>query len=285
MKNAYLTKEYLDNFIRSTLSEDLGNGDHSSLATLPSDHQGKAQILAKDKGVLAGVELALQIFDIVDNTLKITVYKNDGEKVEPGEVVFELIGKAQSILSAERLVLNCMQRMSGIATATHNLVQKIAHTQAKILDTRKTTPGMRPLEKWAVALGNGYNHRFGLFDLIMLKDNHIDFAGGIDKAIAKAKLYVKQKGLQLKIEVETRSIEEVKQAMTCGADIIMLDNMTLEEMKEAVKIVNGTIPLEASGGIQADTIVSVAETGVDYISIGFLTHSVKSLDLSLKAII
>ena len=284
MNLPYLTQERLTGFIRAALEEDLGDGDHSSLSCIPPEVQSKARLLIKDKGIIAGLSLAEMIFHHVDPELQIEMMMEDGQSVNIGDTGLYVSGRAQSILSVERLVLNCLQRMSGIATYTHQLTQLIAGTGAKLLDTRKTTPNFRMLEKWAVAIGGGTNHRFGLHDMIMLKDNHIDFAGGIEKAVKNCKEYLAKNHLDLKIEVETRNIPEVKEVIRIGGvDRIMLDNMTAAEMKEAVGIVNGQYETEASGGITEATIREVAETGVDFISVGALTHSIKSLDISLKA--
>ncbi len=266
------------------LAEDIGDGDHSSLASIPNDAQNQARLLVKGEGILAGVELAGYIFNAVDPELKVDVLLQDGALVKFGDVALTVKGKAQSILTAERLVLNCMQRMSGIATYTNYLVSLIAGTGAKLLDTRKTTPNFRMMEKWAVLIGGGYNHRFGLFDMVILKDNHVDYAGGIKEAITATQQYLKEKGKNLKIEVETRTLDEVQQAInTGGIDRIMLDNMSPAMMREAVAMIGGKFETEASGGITEQTIRAVAECGVDYISVGALTHSIKSMDLSLKA--
>ncbi len=270
---------------RLAINEDVGPGDHSSLAAVPATARKEAMIMAKEAGVIAGIDMAAVIFQLVDADLVLEIIKNDGEEVAAGDEVFRVSGKAQSILTAERTVLNVMQRMSGIATYTRKLVTMVAGTNARILDTRKTTPGLRVLEKWAVRIGGGTNHRFGLFDMIMLKDNHIDYAGSITSAIAATKNYLQENNLNLKIEVETRSLQEVKEVLESrGADIIMLDNMTPETMTEAIKIIDGRLQVEASGGITEKNLREIAECGVDYISIGALTHSVKSLDISLKAI-
>ena len=284
MKPFYLTPENLTNFIQAALREDIGDGDHSSLASIPTEAQNQARLLVKGHGILAGVELAEMIFREVDPNLQVETLLKDGQKVQVGDVALTVTGKAQSILTAERLVLNCMQRMSGIATYTKSLTDLIAGTNAKLLDTRKTTPNFRICEKWAVLIGGGVNHRYGLFDMIILKDNHVDYAGGIEKAIKATQEYLKRLGKDLKIEVETRNLDEVKQALAVG-DIhrIMLDNMTPAMMTEAVAMIGGRFETEASGGITEQTIRAVAETGVDYISVGALTHSVKSIDLSLKA--
>lgn len=285
MKPPYITQKFLDQFISSALQEDVGDGDHSSLASIPADQESSARLLVKQDGVLAGVELAASIFSAIDKDLMVDYIKSDGDQVVSGEEGFVVKGNTQTILKAERLVLNCMQRMSGIATKTHQLNQLISHTSAKLLDTRKTTPNFRLLEKWAVAIGGGQNHRIGLYDLIMLKDNHIDFAGGIAQAIQATKAYLQSTERSLRIEVETRSIDEVQQVMAeGGVDIIMLDNMSPALMKTAVQIIDRKFKTEASGGITGETIVAVAESGVDYISVGALTHSYESIDLSLKAL-
>ncbi|MBA4144151.1 MAG: nicotinate-nucleotide diphosphorylase (carboxylating) [Cytophaga sp.] len=285
MRPSYLTEEAISGFIKSALTEDIGEGDHSSLGAISKSDRSKAQLLIKDNGIIAGIALAEKIFHQFDPLLQIQFVKKDGDPVKKGEVAFYVEGAAQSILSTERLVLNCMQRMSGIATYTHQLRQLIAGTKAQLKDTRKTTPNFRLMEKWAVVIGGGKNHRFALYDMIMLKDNHIDMAGGVQAAINNTKAYLKQNGKNLPIEVETRTLEEVKEVLAAGGvDVIMLDNMSVEMMKKAVALIDGKSQTEASGGITESTLRSVAETGVDYISVGALTHSVKSLDLSLKAI-
>lgn len=285
MKNLpYLTTARIHAFIESALQEDIGPGDYSSLAAFDSDRQGQARLIIKEAGILAGMELADMIFKQYDQSLQIERLLEDGQEVIPGDIGLTVKGKASSILSTERLVLNCMQRMSGIATKTALLNKKIAHTKAKLLDTRKTTPNFRMLEKWAVAIGGGVNHRFALYDMVMLKDNHIDFAGGIGQAIANTKAYLQEHKLDLKIEVETRSLAEVDQVLAIGGiDYIMLDNMDFETMREAVRRIDGRYLVEASGGITEETLAKVAECGVDFISVGALTHTVKSLDISLKA--
>ena len=284
MQLPYLTPEAIRTFIRAALAEDIGTGDHSSLAAVPAGVLRQARLLIKDSGILAGMELAVMIFHEVDASLHVNCLLADGAAVQYGDVGLTVSGRAQSILQAERLVLNCMQRMSGIATGTHRLVQMIAHTKARLLDTRKTTPNFRLPEKWAVAIGGGTNHRFGLFDMVMLKDNHNDYAGGITQAITATHKYLKEKDLDLQIVVETRNLHEVELVLqTGGITRIMLDNMPPGQMREAVALINGRFPTEASGGITERTIVAVAETGVDYISVGALTHSIKSLDISLKA--
>jgi nicotinate-nucleotide pyrophosphorylase (carboxylating) len=280
----YLTPEALSTFIRTALAEDVGDGDHSALAAIPADAHNRAHLLVKGEGRLAGMELAPMIFAAVDPALTMTPLLADGAPVKHGDIAFTVEGPARSILTAERLVLNCMQRMSGIATYTAHLTNLIAGTRAKLLDTRKTTPNFRLCEKWAVLIGGGVNHRYGLFDMIILKDNHVDYAGGIAQAIAATHAYLEKTGRQLPIEIETRSLDEVQQALDAGGITrIMLDNMRPELLREAVALVAGRFPTEASGGITEQTIGEVAQTGVDYISVGALTHSVKSLDLSLKA--
>jgi nicotinate-nucleotide pyrophosphorylase (carboxylating) len=270
-------------FINYCLKEDVGSGDHSSLASIPQGTLGKARLIFKENGVVAGLDLALQIFNVVDKDLKVDFFKKDGDFVKFGDIGLHVHGNVHSILVAERLVLNCMQRLSGIASITNKIVSKIEGTSAKILDTRKTTPGLRLLEKWAVTKGGGHNHRFGLYDMIMLKDNHVDYAGGITKAVDNTITYLAKQRLNLKIEVETRNLEEVKEALALNAvDRIMFDNFTPELMREAVKLVGSKKETEASGGITIDNVRDYALTGVDFISIGALTHSVKSLDISLK---
>jgi nicotinate-nucleotide pyrophosphorylase (carboxylating) len=282
---SYLTESALDQFIDSALLEDIGDGDHSSLASIDENQTGAAQLLVKSSGVLAGVALAERIFHKVDSLLQVELLSHDGDSISPGDIAFIVRGKARSILSAERLVLNCMQRMSGIATYTRYLNSLISGTGARLLDTRKTTPNFRLPEKWAVVIGGGTNHRFGLFDMIMLKDNHIDYAGGIPEAIQKTQDYLRQNDLDLKIEVETRNLDEVQQVLeTGGIHRILLDNMSTSVLKQAVELIDGRIESEASGGITEETISEIAKTGVDYISVGALTHSVTSLDLSLKAL-
>jgi nicotinate-nucleotide pyrophosphorylase (carboxylating) len=275
----------LNQAIAHFLAEDLGNGDHTTLATIPADKIGKAQLMVKENGIIAGVELAEKIFLYLDKDFKITSFIKDGEPIEKGQIAFQVEGNIQKILQAERLVLNCMQRMSGIATYTKFLNSKLKGLHTKLLDTRKTTPGFRFFEKWAVKIGGGENHRFGLYDMIMIKDNHIDFAGGVKPAIQKVKTYLIKNNLNLKIEVEARTLEHVKEIMEEGGiHRIMLDNFTPKNLKEAIKIINKKYETEASGGITEETIRDYAETGVDYISVGALTHQIKSLDLSLKAI-
>jgi nicotinate-nucleotide pyrophosphorylase (carboxylating) len=274
----------IDQIIENALAEDIGDGDHTSLSCIPKDAKGKAKLLVKDKGILAGVAIAEKIFHKVDPDLKLTILLHDGASIENGDIVFFVEGSSVSILSSERLVLNFMQRMSGIATATNELTQLIKGTNAKILDTRKTTPLLREFEKMAVRIGGGTNHRMGLYDMIMIKDNHIDFAGGIEQAITAVKNYLAVNNKKLKIEIESRSIDDVNEIMRIGGvDRIMLDNFTPEKLKQAVDIINKRYETEASGGIKKENIRAYAETGVDYISVGAITHQIKSLDLSLKA--
>ena len=265
--------------------EDIGDGDHTSLSCIPEFAVGKSRLIIKEKGVLAGVEVAREIFNAFDPSLKMTVFIKDGSEVNVGDVAFEVDGKILSLLQTERLMLNIMQRMSGVATVTRKYVKQLEGLKTKVLDTRKTTPGLRLLEKQAVKLGGGENHRIGLFDMILLKDNHVDFAGGIENAILSAQKYCKEKGKSLKIEIEVRNFEELGRVIKLGGvDRIMLDNFTPENTKKAVEIINGRYETESSGGITFDTLRTYAECGVDYISIGALTHSVKSLDMSFKAV-
>jgi nicotinate-nucleotide pyrophosphorylase (carboxylating) len=272
-------------FIHSALAEDTGDGDHTSLSCIPASAKGKAHLLVKENGIIAGVALSLEIFKQVDKSLKVTVFIKDGTVIKKGDVILTVEGKAQSILLAERLVLNCMQRMSGIATYTNKLVQLCKGTTTKVIDTRKTTPNIRGLEKWAVVIGGGANHRIGLYDMILIKDNHIDYAGGIQQAIEAANSYLKAKKKKLKIEVEARDLNEVKQILAIGkVNRIMLDNFSITDIKKAVKLINNNYETEASGGITEKNIHSYAKCGVDFISVGALTHNIKSLDLSLKAI-
>ncbi|NLZ94287.1 MAG: carboxylating nicotinate-nucleotide diphosphorylase [Bacteroidales bacterium] len=274
----------IDNLFDLAFAEDIGEGDHTTLCSIPDSAVGKASLVIKEAGILAGVDIAIKVFHKLDSQLKVDVFIEDGSSVKPGDVVFTVEGKVQSMLQAERIMLNVMQRMSGVATATSRYVALIEGTGTKVLDTRKTTPGMRMLEKQAVKLGGGENHRIGLFDMILLKDNHIDFAGGIKNAITGANSYLKEKNKSLKIEIEVRDMDELNEVLRVGdVDRVMLDNFTPEETKKAVELVNGRIELESSGGITSETIRSYAETGVDYISVGALTHSVKGLDMSLIA--
>jgi len=279
------TKEQLiDELIDLAFAEDIGDGDHTTLCCIPDTAMGKSRLLIKEPGILAGVEIARKIFHRFDPDLKMTVYIEDGTAVKPGDVAFVIEGRVQSLLQTERLMLNVMQRMSGIATMTHRYVKKLEGLHTRILDTRKTTPGMRMLEKEAVKIGGGVNHRIGLFDMILLKDNHVDFAGGIENAISRCHDYLKAKGKDLKIEIEVRNLDELKEVMRVGGvDRIMLDNFSPELTKEAVKIVGGKYEIESSGGITFDTIRDYAESGVDFVSVGALTHSVKGLDMSFKA--
>ncbi len=280
-----MDKSLIDPFIVNALNEDVGDGDHTSLATINEGTQGKAKLLVKEDGVLAGVELAVEIFYIVDPNLKTSIFLNDGAKIKYGDIAFEVEGDAQSILKAERLVLNCMQRMSGIATKTNEIVNLLSGTNTQVLDTRKTTPGMRYLEKWAVRIGGGVNHRFGLYDMILIKDNHVDYSGGIREAIERAQQYIATKNKNLQIEIEVRNLDELEQVLQAGGiNRILLDNFNFHDLREAVNIIEGRYTTEASGGITVDNIRDYADCGVDYISVGALTHSVKSLDLSLKAV-
>ncbi len=282
---AYLSESNIQHFIKEALLEDIGPGDHTSLATVPTDLKGGATLLVKDRGVLAGVELALAIFKEVDAHLDVQVFLTDGTWIEPGQVVLEVRGLAQSILKAERLVLNCMQRMSGIATYTRSLVQLVDGTRANILDTRKTTPNFRLAEKWACKIGGAVNHRFALFDMILIKDNHVDFAGGIEPALRKAFEYSASLAEPLAIESEVRNEIELEEVMAIGGvQRIMLDNFSPARLRDAIRKIDGRFTTEVSGGITEKTIRAYAETGVDFISVGALTHQVKSLDLSLKAI-
>ncbi len=284
---AYVTDKDLKQFIKSALEEDIQNGDHSTLATIPADLQQSAQLLVKEDCILAGVELAEMIFKTFDKNLKVEINIKDGENAKLGDVAFIVSGSARSILSTERLVLNCMQRMSGIATLAHEWDSRLLGTKTKLLDTRKTTPNFRICEKWAVAIGGGTNHRYGLYDMVMLKDNHIDYNGSITQAVKMTQEYLKKNKLKLKVEVETRNLAEVEEATKLagkGIDRIMLDNMDIKTMEEAVKIIGGKCETEASGGISRDQLNAIAQTGVTYISAGALTHSAKNIDLSLKAL-
>jgi nicotinate-nucleotide pyrophosphorylase (carboxylating) len=279
-----MIKQLIDQFIDITIREDIGDGDHSSLSCIPESAQGKMYLLVKEDGVLAGVDTALQIFNEIDASIETEVFIKDGTPVKVGDIVMHVSGKVWSLLQAERLVLNVMQRMSGIATRTAEYVSRLEGTNTRVLDTRKTTPGMRYLEKEAVRLGGGVNHRMGLYDMVMLKDNHIDFAGGIEKAVQQVQTYLKEKSKDLKIEVEVRDWNELEEVMRVGGiHRIMLDNFSIEETKKAVDFINGRFETESSGGITIDTLRDYAECGVDYISVGALTHHIKSLDLSLKA--
>ena len=274
----------IDDLIKLAFAEDIGDGDHTTLCCIPATELGKSQLIIKEDGVLAGVEMARRVFKAFDPELKMTVFIEDGAEVKKGDIAFVVEGKVQSLLQTERLMLNIKQRMSGIATTTRKYVKQLEGTKPHVLDTRKTTPGMRMIEKEAVRIGGGMNHRIGLFDMILLQDYHVDFAGGISKAINRAHEYLKEKGKNLKIEIEVRNFDELEEALqTGGVDRIMLDNFTPENTREAVRRVAGRVELESSGGITFDTLRDYAECGVDYISVGALTHSVKSLDMSFKA--
>ncbi|SBV91417.1 carboxylating nicotinate-nucleotide diphosphorylase [uncultured Dysgonomonas sp.] len=280
----YVTDERLYHFIDEAIKEDIGDGDHSTLASVPVGLKQRARLLIKHDCILAGVDLAQEIFHYYDKSLEIEVYKNDGDSVKEGDIAFIVSGSARSILTMERLVLNCMQRMSGIATYTHEMVELLADTDTRILDTRKTSPIFRMCEKWAVYIGGGKNHRYGLFDMIMLKDNHNDYAGSITKAVEATVKYLKEIGKDLQIEVETRNLNEVKEALATNAvDVIMLDNMSLFEMAAAVQLIDGAVKVEASGGITKESVHAIAETGVDYISSGAIIYAAPNIDLSLKA--
>jgi nicotinate-nucleotide pyrophosphorylase (carboxylating) len=274
----------LELIISNAVREDIGDGDHTSLSCIPADAIGKAKLLVKDEGIIAGVEFAKQVFSYVDAHLKIETFINDGQKVNYGDVVFHVSGKSQSILMAERLVLNAMQRMSAIATKTAFFTNLLKGTKTKVLDTRKTTPGIRALEKWAVKIGGGENHRFALYDMVMIKDNHIDFAGGITAAITKTKKYLAENNLDIKIIVEARSLKEIEEILSnTGVYRILIDNFNYEDTRKAVALIGNTCLTESSGGINEETMRAYAECGVDFISSGALTHSVYNLDLSLKA--
>jgi len=284
MALTYLSKTRINNFIKSALAEDIGDGDHTSLGSIPAKDESKARLLIKDSGIIAGIELAVKIFQFVDPSMEVKLNKKDGDWVDIGEVALVVSGNTRNILKCERLVLNCMQRMSGIATYTFKLNKMIEGTKARLLDTRKTTPNFRMMEKWAVAIGGGVNHRFGLYDLVLLKDNHVDYAGGIRKAVETTVKYLKDNDLDLDIEIEVRSMIELEEALELPQiKRVLLDNMLPSEMRLAVQKVNNTKETEASGGINEKNIREIAETGVDYISVGALTHSYRSLDMSLKA--
>ncbi len=284
MNNSLFLNENIEQLIDLAIKEDIGDGDHSSLSCIPSETHGKAKLLVKENGIIAGVEIAQKIFHKIDKDLKVQTFIFDGNKVVKGDVIFHVSGKTHSILQAERLVLNFMQRMSGIATNTHRYVEKLQGLKTKVLDTRKTTPGLRAIEKMAVKIGGGENHRMGLYDMIMIKDNHIDFAGGIEKAIEKIKNYLKETGKNIPVEIEVRDFGELEQVIKTGfGNRIMLDNFTPESTRKAVEIINGKYETESSGGITLETIRSYAECGVDYVSVGELTHQIRSIDLSLKA--
>jgi nicotinate-nucleotide pyrophosphorylase (carboxylating) len=281
---AYVTDKALKQFIKNALEEDIHDGDHSTLSTIPKDLEQSAKLLVKQNCILAGVELAEFIFKTFDKNLKVEIFIKDGAAAKVGDIALIVTGSARSILSTERLILNCMQRMSGIATLTHDWDSRLIGTKTKLLDTRKTTPNFRICEKWAVAIGGGTNHRYGLYDMIMLKDNHIDYNGSITNAVKMAKDYVRKNKKKLKIEVETRNLEEVQEAINAKVDRIMLDNMDVKTMKQAVKMINGSCESEASGGITRDQLKEIASTGVTFISAGALTHSAENIDLSLKAV-
>ncbi len=275
----------LDELIKLWFAEDIGDGDHTTLSSIPADAMGKQQLIIKEEGIVAGIEVAKRVFAAFDPELKMTQFLHDGDHVKPGDIAFVVEGRTQSLLQTERLMLNIMQRMSGVATRTAEYVKLVEGTKCRVLDTRKTTPGLRMLEKEAVRIGGGCNHRIGLFDMILLKDNHVDFAGGISNAIRRAQEYLKEKGKNLKIEIEVRSFDELNEALaTGGIDRIMLDNFSPADTRKAVEIIGGRVEVESSGGITYDTLREYAECGVDVISVGALTHSVKSLDMSFKAV-
>ncbi|HEY4539611.1 MAG TPA: carboxylating nicotinate-nucleotide diphosphorylase [Faecalibacter sp.] len=280
----YITEQKLQQFIRQAFLEDVGDGDHSTLAAVPYHAIQEAELKVKDNGIIAGIELAKIIFDTFDPDLQVEQLLYDGDRVNYGDIAFKVKGSAQSILTCERLVLNCMQRMSGIATYANEMMRLVEETNAKILDTRKTTPNFRMIEKWAVKIGGAENHRFGLYDMVMLKDNHVDFCGSITKAVEQTKSYLQSNNLDLKIEVETRNLEEVKEALVADVDFIMLDNFDLHTMKQAVEFIGGKVKTEASGGITKESVKAIAKTGVDFISSGAIIHSAPNFDLSLKAL-
>lgn len=276
-------EELIDDLLTLAFAEDVGDGDHTTLSTIPAEERGRQQLIVKEEGILAGVDIARMVFEKFDPELKMTVFINDGAHVKPGDIAFVVEGSVRSLLQTERTMLNIMQRMSGIATMTAKYQSRLEGLKTKVLDTRKTTPGMRMLEKEAVRIGGGMNHRIGLFDMILIKDNHVDFAGGITQAVNAAKKYLAEKGKDLKIEVEVRNTDEINEALAAGVDRIMLDNFTPKRTREAVQIINGRVEIESSGGITLDTLRAYGETGVDFISVGALTHSVKGLDMSFKA--
>lgn len=284
ISQAQFEKE-IDLIIKNAVREDVGDGDHSSLACIPNEAKGKAKLLVKDNGILAGVEFAKRVFNYVDKDLRVETILNDGDRMKKRDVAFYVEGSSRSILMAERLVLNGMQRMSAIATKTNEFATRLEGTKTKILDTRKTTPGIRALEKWAVKIGGGENHRFALYDMIMLKDNHIDFAGGITEAINKTKSYLKENNLDLKIIVEARDMSEIREILSSdGVYRILIDNFSFEETKKAVELINNKCQTESSGGITLETVRKYADCGVDFVSSGALTHSIYNMDLSLKAV-
>ena len=276
-------EELIDDLLTLAFAEDVGDGDHTTLSTIPAEERGRQQLIVKEEGILAGVDIARMVFEKFDPELKMTVFIVDGAHVKPGDIAFVVEGSVRSLLQTERTMLNIMQRMSGIATMTAKYQSRLEGLKTKVLDTRKTTPGMRMLEKEAVRIGGGMNHRIGLFDMILIKDNHVDFAGGITQAVNAAKKYLAEKGKDLKIEVEVRNTDEINEALAAGVDRIMLDNFTPERTREAVELINGRVEIESSGGITLDTLRAYGETGVDFISVGALTHSVKGLDMSFKA--
>lgn len=279
------TKDQLiDDLLKLAFAEDVGDGDHTTLSTIPADAMGCQQLIVKEDGILAGVDIARKVFERFDPSLRMTVFIPDGTRVKRGDIAFKVEGPVRSLLQTERTMLNIMQRMSGIATTTDKYQQRLAGLKTKVLDTRKTTPGMRMLEKEAVKIGGGMNHRIGLFDMILIKDNHVDFAGGISNAVSRARKYLEENGKDLKIEVEVRNTDEILQALEAKADRIMLDNFTPEQTREAVKLIDGRAEVESSGGITIDTLRDYGECGVDFISVGALTHSVKGLDMSFKAV-
>ena len=280
-----LDSHTIQSFVRQALTEDVGNGDHTSISTIPQGKQGKAKLLIKENGIIAGIAVALEIFREIDSKLKIEILIEDGAHVKSGDLAFYVSGSVHSILIAERLVLNTMQRMSGIATTTRQIVDQLKNTNTKVLDTRKTTPNLRFLEKMAVKIGGGENHRFGLFDMILIKDNHVDYAGGIRLAIQAARKYLDENNLKISIEIEVRNLTELNEVLETGqVDRIMLDNFSFPNLKEAVKLIDKRYKTEASGGITLENVLEYAQCGVDFVSMGALTHSVKSLDMSLKAI-
>lgn len=285
MRPSYLTEENINSFIADALREDIGTGDHTSLGSIDENIQNEAHLIIKGDGMLAGIELADKIFHSIDPNLKVETHKSDGDPIESGEIAFKVAGSARSILAGERLVLNCLQRMSAIATYTDYMNALIKGSKARLLDTRKTTPLFRLPEKWAVHIGGGLNHRFGLYDMILLKDNHIDFAGGVKPAILKTSEYLKANNLDLEVEIEVRKLSELKEVLEVGkVDRVLLDNMLPSQIRQAIEMIDGEFEIEASGGITEKNITEIAETGVDYISVGALTHSYASIDMSLNAI-